>query len=98
MTAKKKTTTTDCYIVEFRGVEFEISKKAWKSIKVQKACTAPESPKDSYWALDRICLGHLDEYLLKMPNENGEIDEELGADEDTLLEFIKVVAENVPKN
>lgn len=95
--ATKKITDERC-TVEFRGVEFEISKKALRSVKVQKAMQAPDSPRDVYWALDMMCMGKSDEYFERMPDEDGEANAELGPDEDTLLEFVKAAVEAAAKN
>lgn len=97
MATSKKITDERC-VIEFRGVEFEISKKALKSAKVQKAMQAPDSAKDFYWALDKFCLGHYNDYLMKMPNADGVVDEEFGADEDTVVEFVQAAAQAAAKN
>lgn len=94
MATSKKITDERC-VIEFRGVEFEISSKAWKSMKVQKALL---DVTQQFWALDKICLGHYDEYIEKMPDENGNVDEEYGASQDTLGAFLVACGEAVSKN
>lgn len=95
---KTRKITDERMVVEFRGVKFEVSSKAWNSVSVQKACTAPDTAHDFFSALDKICLGHFDDYIFKMPDENGEVDEEFGAGKETLAEFVKAVAEASGKN
>lgn len=88
-TAKKKI-TDERTVIEFRGQEFEISTKAFRSMKVQIAARKDATAE---WAYDKVCMGHLAEYLERIPEEDGTVDEEYGASEEAFAAFMMACAE-----
>lgn len=93
--AEKK---ADTAVMEFRGGEYEVSVKAIRSMRVQKAMAMAGEDVQSYWrAMDAICCGRLDEYIERIPGEDGNVDE-YGASVDDMAEFFTAVAEKYGKN
>lgn len=84
--------------IEFRGAKFDVNLGALSSVKVQKALAlARDDQAKAYWAFDAICCGSMDEYLDRIPEEDGEVSE-LGASDEAFAAFMEAVAEAAPKN
>lgn len=63
---------------EFRGAEYEVSKSAFLSARVQKGLAlasdpAPSSQKAAYTAIDALCCGRSDEYMGRIAEEDGSV-------------------------
>lgn len=79
--------------IEFRGGSYEINKAALHSMKVQKAMLlADKDQAAAFDAMDKICCGKLDEYLDRMPEEDGELGE-FGASDAAVAAFMAAAAE-----
>lgn len=84
--------------VEFRGGTYEVSVKAMHSMRVQKAMAMPDEDQAAFWrAMDAICNGKLDEYIDRMPDENGEVSE-YGASVEDMMAFFEAAAGAFGKN
>lgn len=85
-------------VVEFRGGEFEVDKRALESFKVQKAmaCAGKDAAK-AFWAIDMICCGRSDEYMSRIPDEDGNVSE-LGCTDEDFAAFMSAVSEAASKN
>ncbi len=84
--------------VEFRAARFEVSPAAVYSMRVQKAMAmSDEDPKGFMRALDLVCCGKLDEYIERMPGEDGEVSA-YGASIEDMWAFLNAVSEKLGKN
>lgn len=84
--------------VEFRGGTYEVSVKAMRSMRVQKAMAMPDDDQPAFWrALDAICNGHLDDYIDNMPDEDGNVSE-YGASVEDMMAFFQTATEAFGKN
>lgn len=78
--------------VEFRGGTYDINKAALHSMKVQKAMLlANVNQAAAFDAMDKICCGKLDEYLDRIPEEDGTVGE-FGASDEALGAFLEAAA------
>lgn len=83
---------------EFRGEVFEVSPAAIYSMRVQKAMAMQaEDQPGFYRAVDAIFCGHLDEYLDRIPGEDGKVGE-FGASIDDVSDMLLEIARKYGKN
>ncbi len=81
--------------VAFRGEKFEVNAAAFKSMKIQKDLALMErNPGNAFEALDVVLCGKLDDALMRIPEDDGEV-AELGASSDAFAEFLAHVTEQV---
>lgn len=88
--------------VEFRGERFEVSKTAYLSARVQKGLALagdpdPSSQKAAFRAIDALCCGHADEYMERIPEEDGSVGP-YGCSTDAFNEFMSAAGEAISKN
>lgn len=78
--------------VEFRGEMFDVNKAALHSMKVQKAMLlVTTNQAAAFDAMDKICCGNLDDYLDRIPEEDGKLSE-FGASDEALGAFLEAAA------
>lgn len=83
---------------EFRGETFEISLAALFSMRVQKAMAMEmEDQPGFYRAVDAIFCGNLDEYLDRIPGEDGSVGE-FGASVYDVRDMLLEIARKYGKN
>ena len=88
--------------LEFRGDEFEVSRTAYLSARVQRGLALsgdpdPESQKLAYAALDAVCCGRMDEYMGRIPEEGGEVGP-YGCSNEAFAAFMAAAGEAIAKN
>lgn len=94
--------TDDRVTFEFRGAEFEASRTAFLSARVQRGLAvagdmAPASQRMAYDAMDAVCCGRLDEYMGRIPEEDGTLGL-YGCSNEAFAAFMAAAGEAVSKN
>lgn len=87
---------------EFRGHEFEVSRTAYLSARVQKGLALANDPdagsqKAAYAALDALCCGKSDEYMARIPEEDGSLGP-YGCSNEAFGAFMSEAAKAIQKN
>lgn len=86
--------------VEFRGGEYEVSKTAYRSARVQRGLALGNDPAhqgDAYDAIDALCCGRSDEYMGRIPEEDGTVGP-YGCSNDAFAAFMAAAGEAIAKN
>lgn len=78
MAGLRETRGDERVTVEFRGEEFEASRTAYLSARVQRGLAvasdpSPASQRQAYDAIDAVCCGRSDEYMGRIPEEDGTV-------------------------
>lgn len=87
-------------VIDFRGVECEISIEAMRSFKIQRDAAKAQKNNDMDLLcelLNKMLCGNLDKYIDILPEENGEVSE-YGASVDTIMALINEAGEFAAKN
>ena len=87
---------------DFRGAEFEASRTAFLSARVQRGLAvagdmAPASQRMAYEAMDAVCCGRLDEYMGRIPEEDGALGP-YGCSNEAFGAFMAAAGEAISKN
>lgn len=95
-------TMDDRVTFEFRGVEFEVSRTAYLSARVQRGLAvagdmAPASQRMAYDAMDAVCCGLLNEYMGIIPEEDGTLGP-YGCSNEAFGAFMAAAGEAISKN
>lgn len=87
---------------EFRGERFEVSRTAYLSARVQRGLSLagdpdPSSQKAAYAAIDALCCGRADEYMGRIPEEDGAVGP-YGCSNESFGAFMATAGEAIAKN
>lgn len=85
---------------DFRGGEYEVSRTAFLSARVQKGLALASDPAhqaDAYAAIDALCCGRSEEYMGRIPEEDGSVGP-YGASNEAFGAFMAAAAEAIAKN
>lgn len=104
MTAKNATEAAapadERVTVEFRGGEYEVSKTAYRSARVQRGISLGSDPahqSEAYAAIDALCCGRSDEYMGRIPEEDGTVGP-YGCSNEAFAAFMAAAGEAIAKN
>lgn len=90
----------DVVSFEFRGQTFEASRSAYLSPRVQRGLAYGSDPgrqSEAWRAIDAVCMGRTDEYMSRIPEEDGTVGE-YGCSAEAWAEFSRAMGEAISKN